>query len=127
MDLFLTPRQLEILKLRQAGKTQEEIAGLLGTTRENISIAEKRARENVKKARRTLEAYERLTAIEVDLKDIKDPVKIPRAIFTEADRRSIKVAHSATDILEMINAYTEEHGKHPIKVFLMKSGNIRLE
>lgn len=127
MDTFLTPRQLEILKLRHDGKTQREIARRLGTTRENISIAEKRARENVRKARKTLEEYERITAIEIDISGIGDVVKLPKVIFIEADSRSIKVAHSATDILELVGSHIEKHGRAPEKALLLESGKVSFE
>lgn len=124
MDIFLTGRQLEILKRRQDGKTQLEIARLLGTSRENISILEKRARENVEKARKTLEVYEKLTAIEIDLKNIGDIVKIPRTIFEKADTLSIKVASSATDILELAQSYKEKAGHLPEKAYILYSGKL---
>lgn len=127
MESFLTGRQLEILKLRQAGKTQGEIAKLLGTSRENISIAEKRAKENVRKARKTLEEYERITAIEIDLQDISDIVKIPRTIFEEADKHSIKVTNSATEILESVEDYIENTGQAPEKAHLLASGKALFE
>ena len=127
MNLFLTPKQLEILKLRHDGKTQREIAMLLGTTRENVSIVEKRARENVRKAKKTLDAYERIMAVEINLRGINDVVKIPKAVFKEADAISIKVAHSATDILELIESHIEEHGRAPEKAFVLKSGTIVFE
>ncbi len=127
MDTFLTPRQQEILKLRHEGKTQKEVARRLGTTRENISIAEKRARENVRKARKTLEDYERWAAIKIDMSPITDIVKIPKAVFNEADSHSIKVAHSATDILERVEAYINAHGRSPDKVLLLQSGVVELE
>jgi len=127
MDMFLTPRQLEILKLRQAGKTQREIARLLGTSRENISIAEKRARENIRKAKKTLEEYERITAIEIDISGIKDIVKLPKLIYKEADKLNIKVSHSATDILELVESHIERHGRAPEKALLLNSGRVLFE
>jgi len=127
MELFLTHRQLEILKLRQAGRTQSEIAELLGTTRENISIAEKRAKENVRKARKTLEEYEKITAIEIDLRNISDIVRIPKAIFEEADKHSIKVTNNATEILESVEDFIENTGQTPRRALLLASGKTLFE
>ena len=50
----LTERQVEVLKLREQGQTQQEVAEQLGTTDSNISAIERAAEQNVTKARRTL-------------------------------------------------------------------------
>ena len=47
---ILTSRQKEILKLRSMHKTQKEIAQILGTSRQNVSILETRAIRNLKAA-----------------------------------------------------------------------------
>jgi Tfx family DNA-binding protein len=52
---FLTERQLEVFELREEGLTQREVAERIGTTDANVSAVERAARENVAKARRTLE------------------------------------------------------------------------
>jgi Tfx family DNA-binding protein len=39
---FLTKRQVMVLRLRQSGLTQEEIARRIKTTRANVSLIEKR-------------------------------------------------------------------------------------
>ena len=38
LDSFLTERQIEVLQMRLAGRSQQEVAEILGTTRSNISI-----------------------------------------------------------------------------------------
>ncbi|MFV2040656.1 MAG: Tfx family DNA-binding protein [Candidatus Hydrothermarchaeales archaeon] len=127
MSGLLTPRQREILKHRMTGKTQREIAEILGTSRENITIAEKRAREKVKRALETIREYEKITATPIDISEITDPTKIPKIIFTHADKVGLKVAHSATDIIELVEAYAKTHGKTPKKALLLESGKIELE
>ncbi len=52
---YLTKRQLEILQLRRSGKSQAEVAVRLGITRQDVSILEKRALRNLKRAAATLE------------------------------------------------------------------------
>lgn len=54
-ETFLTDRQVEVLRLREEGYTQREVADRIGTTDANVSAVERAARENVAKARRTLE------------------------------------------------------------------------
>ena len=47
----LTPQQYTVLKHRAEGKSQEETAKLLGTTRKNISLIERRARRKYRESR----------------------------------------------------------------------------
>lgn len=50
---LLSDRQFRVLQLRvEKGLSQLEIAGELGTTRENVTIIEKKARRNIKQAER---------------------------------------------------------------------------
>jgi Tfx family DNA-binding protein len=53
---LLTDEQLNILGYRFDGLKQEEIARRLGTTRQNVSLIERRARGNIMKAEATLKA-----------------------------------------------------------------------
>lgn len=52
---FLTERQVQILRLRERGLTQAEVAERIETTASNVSAVERNARENVEKARETLD------------------------------------------------------------------------
>ncbi len=56
----LTKIQLEVLRLRMTGLTQEEVATRLETTRQNISLVERRAKRNLEKAEETIAAYRKL-------------------------------------------------------------------
>ena len=59
-NLFLSSRQIQIMKLRQEGYSTEGIAHEIGTTRQNVSILEKRGHRNLEKAIRTLNAVREL-------------------------------------------------------------------
>jgi Tfx family DNA-binding protein len=59
---ILTERQVEVLELREGGRTQREVADELGTTDANVSAVERAAEANVEKARRTLELVRTLRA-----------------------------------------------------------------
>ncbi|HIE31536.1 MAG TPA: Tfx family DNA-binding protein [Methanosarcinales archaeon] len=61
-DTTLTERQMQILRLRNDGHSQEEIAAELGTTKQNISAIEKTARKNIKRAENTLKFVKMLNA-----------------------------------------------------------------
>ncbi|RLG55442.1 MAG: transcriptional regulator, partial [Candidatus Hydrothermarchaeota archaeon] len=67
-ESFLTEKQIKVLELRAKGYTQEQIAKILGTSRVNVTILEKKAKENVEKARKTIELFESLTPIKVTIK-----------------------------------------------------------
>ena len=57
----LTKRQWRVVKLRSTGLTQAQVAKKLRTTRENVTILERRANDNLKAAKATLAAIERLS------------------------------------------------------------------
>ena len=58
----LTERQMQVLRLRNDGCSQERIAAKLGTTKQNISAIEKTARKNIEQAENTLEFVKMLCA-----------------------------------------------------------------
>lgn len=130
--MFLTEKQLKILALRSEGLTQEEIAKKLGTSRENVTITEKRARENIEKARRTILAYERLNPILMTIEEGTDIFNIPRKIFREADKHGIKVLHNTTSLIGMLRR--KASGKilgnkvnKTFKILILRSGKIEIE
>ncbi|MEA3282425.1 MAG: Tfx family DNA-binding protein [Euryarchaeota archaeon] len=61
-DTNLTERQMLVLRLRNDGRSQEEIASGLGTTKQNISAIEKMARKNIEQAENTIEFIKTLDA-----------------------------------------------------------------
>lgn len=61
-DTALTDRQVEVLRLREHGLTQQAVAERIGTTDANVSAIERAAETNVEQARRTLELVRTLRA-----------------------------------------------------------------
>jgi len=129
---FLTEKQLRILELRARGYKQREIAELLGTSRENVAILEKRARENVEKARRTIVAFERLSPVRVVLEEGEELFQAPEKILRAADRHGIKVVHNRTSLIGLLR----RHGGSRIQgnriagrigVSILRSGRIVVE
>ena len=105
---FLTKRQLAVLRLRQAGLTQEEIARRIKTTRANISLIEKRARENVERSRETLKEWNSIISpVRITIKKGTDVMTIPELVFAEADRSGI---HVRTDSIGLITLIKKEKG-----------------
>lgn len=100
---FLTKRQIMVLRLRQSGLTQEEIARRIKTTRANVSLIEKRARENIDRSRETLKEWESIVSpVRVAIKKGTDVIKIPELVFAEADKQGIHVKSNSLDLITRI-------------------------
>jgi Tfx family DNA-binding protein len=127
---FLTKRQLSVLRLRQAGLTQEEIARRIKTTRANISLIEKRARENVERSKETLREWNSVVSpVRVTVPKGTDVMYIPDIVFAEADKASI---HVKCDSIGLITLIKKEKGyaisnrivNEPFEVDIANSGEV---
>jgi Tfx family DNA-binding protein len=99
-ESLLTERQLQVLQLRKVGRSQQEIADVLGTTRSNISILEKRAHQNIHRAEQTLRQWMTIKApISLKVKEGTDVFDLPKMIFDAADQRSIELPVTSLDII----------------------------
>jgi hypothetical protein len=128
---FLSEKQWQVLQLRSQGYTQKEIAQRLGTSRENVSILEKRARENVERARETLALYESLEAIRIPVLRGTDLFSLPEEVLRQADRHGIRVLHSKTDLIGLLRRHRASHiqGNRitgDFQILLLRSGRVRL-
>jgi|TARA_B100001964_G_scaffold244802_2_gene328036 hypothetical protein len=127
--LFITKKQLQILELRGEGLTQDSIAKKLGTSRVNITITEQRARKNILKSKRTIEAYEKLCPIVLYIQKNTDIFEIPQLIFKEADKHGIKVIHDTASLISILrrNVADKISGNKVISTFesqLLRSGKV---
>lgn len=103
MESFLTDTQIKVLKLRRKGLTLEEIANLMNTTKANICMIEKRARENVEKARNTLKIYESIIApLKITVEEGTDVFQIPKMIYKESDKLNIHVKYNSLELIDLI-------------------------
>jgi hypothetical protein len=130
---LLTEEQLKILAFRLDGLKQEEIARRLGTTRQNVSLIERRARGNVEKAEMTLRAYRRLqTAATVELKPSTHLVDVPRMLVDAADGAGVKIS---IDFALVYKELRDEAGDSisgtrvvkPILLHVLRDGKIDVE
>ncbi|MDI9616778.1 MAG: Tfx family DNA-binding protein [Methanothrix sp.] len=97
---FLTERQIQVLRLRRRGLSQEEVAEILGTTRSNVSILERRAMQNIDRALATLKQWKMIQApVAVRIPEGTDLFALPGIIFREADARGLKLPVNSIDIL----------------------------
>jgi hypothetical protein len=130
---LLTGEQLRVLGFRLDGLTQEEIARRLGTTRQNVSLIERRARGNIEKAEMTLRAYRRLqTAATVELKPSTHLVDVPRMLVDAADGAGVKIS---IDFALVYKELRDEAGDsisgtrvvRPILLHVLRDGKIDVE
>ena len=129
-DSFLTDMQIKVLKLRKKGLTQEEIAKMFGTSRANISMIEKRARENIKKAYNTIKIYNQIMApLSIEIEEGIDVLKIPDIVFERADNEGIKVKYNTLELIEFIKEQASEFiekrtVKKKFKIYVLENGEL---
>jgi Tfx family DNA-binding protein len=133
MDSFLTGRQLEVLKLREQGRSQQEVAKILGTSRSNVSILEKRAHNNIARAERTLQQWMMIRApISLRIKAGTDVFALPAMIFQEADRRSIQLPTTSLDIIVQLrrrapNLFRKRSVSQDVDIYVTEEGELLLQ
>lgn len=128
----MTERQVEVLELREQGRTQQEVADRLGTTDSNISAIERAAEQNVEKARRTLDL----------VRTIRSPVQfsvspgtsfddLVASIYSHGDEAGIKIAYCRPELYTHLYGLLEECTKQnelktQIDVGITTEGNVRV-
>ncbi len=127
---FLTKRQLAVLRLRQAGLTQEEIARRIKTTRANISLIEKRARENVERSKETIREWNSVVSpVRISVPKGMDVMSVPDIVFAEADKASIHVKCDSIGLITLIkkekgNAISNRVVVEPFEIDIANSGEV---
>ena len=130
---LLTDRQIQVLRLRSRGLTQEETAKQIKTTRENVSILESRARRNITRARITMEILEDLgVAVRVVIKPETPVLEMSNIIIKRADNANVKIKIDCIDLLERIKmrARNKIKGKkvvEAISVIVLPYGDVIVE
>jgi len=125
---LLTDRQKLILQYRRAGKTQQEIADILQTSRSNVSTIEKAAHENIRMAKETLEYLYMLDATLVCTLDAGgDITRDAFLIYDAAKQFEIKVQYTTSALINRIVSAVPEklngtHIREDINVYLNKTG-----
>lgn len=119
-NTFLTEAQALVLGLRAKGLTQAKIARKLRTSRANVCILERRARENIARAERTLKLAAKLRApVVLEVKQGDDILELPKRLFKAADATKIQVKLSTPDIITKIRegAGDKLHGRSATQSF----------
>ena len=126
----LTRRQWQVLRLRSTGLTQTQVAKRLRTTRENISIIEHRAHENLMAAKATLNAVEQLSeSNELVIPSGTSVFEATSMILRRGDVLRIKVKMSADSILAALRSRRKGRirGHHliaPIRIRINSDGTL---
>ncbi len=130
-NTFLTTRQLQIMKLRHGGSSTEEIAREIGTTRQNVTILEKRAHRNLDRAIRTLNAV-RDMKISVDFEIAQETHMLDavKQIVDSADRSGIRLNDNLIGIMTKFKVAMERDliggvTQRPITVMMFQDGRIQ--
>lgn len=96
---ILTDRQVEVLRLRESGHTQQEVADKLETTASNVSAIERAAEENVKKAHRTLELAQTLRApVQFTVPAGTSFDELVTQVYARGDEAGIKIAYCRPEL-----------------------------
>ena len=104
-DGLLTERQMEVLRYRKQGLTQQQIADIISTSKANVCTIEKSAMENIKRAKETLEFLYTLDATHLcTIPSGTDLFDVPSIIYGEAEKINIKVMY---DTISLINRLRE--------------------
>ncbi|MEM1939261.1 MAG: Tfx family DNA-binding protein [Acidilobaceae archaeon] len=127
---FLTIKQLEVLKLRAQGYTQNNIADIMKTTRENIAVIERRAKSNLIRAIETIVSYiESVSLAKVEIKKGENTYIAVKRILREANNAKVKLKEHMPEIMDILKRIGgEEDGKlnTNITVYIQKDGSINL-
>jgi Tfx family DNA-binding protein len=130
---LLTEEQLRVLGLRLEGLKQDEIARRLGTSRQNVSLIERRARGNLAKAESTLKAYRRLEiAAIVELKTGTHLVDVPRMLVDAADKVGVKIMVDFAIVYKELRSEAGDSIRgtrvvKPISLHILRDGKIDVE
>lgn len=128
----LTRRQAQVLALRERDVSQSAIAERLGTSRANVAGIEASARENVRKARGTVDLVDALRApVRLTVEPGTDVYEIPGQIYRAADEAGVKVNLSAVGVIERLtesarSALESRQLIRPVRVTVSADGDVRI-
>lgn len=131
-EQVLTRRQAAVLLLRERGIKQRRIADRYGTSRANISSIEKSARENVRKARQTVEFVESLAApVALTIEPGAELYDVVGEVYDACDEAGMKVPYTAPELMKLLSdgaggAIRRETVREPVRIEVTTDGDVRV-
>ena len=128
----LTRKQWQVMRLRATGLTQTQVASRLRTTRENVSIIEHRAHENLRAAKATLEALEQLSdSRQLIIPSGTSVFEATSMILRRGDILRVKLNTNADSILALLRSRCKgrirgHHLTSVIRVQINEDGSITI-
>lgn len=129
---FLTDRQMQVLRLRFLGHTQDEVAKITGTTRANVSKLERRAHQNIIAARQTMHDWMKVQApIISQIPAGTDVLRVPEMVFLQADLAGIHLPINSIDLIVLLKAkapylFKKQNLPRDVAIFITGKGEILL-
>ena len=129
-ESLLTERQMMVLRLRSQGHSQQEVAEILGTTRSNISILEKRAHRNISRAKCTIHQWLTINApIFLKISAGADLFDLPAKIFSAADQKGIRLPVTSPDIIVQLKTkaprtFSKRNITRDIDIYVTETGEL---
>jgi len=130
---FLSELQFKVLQLRiEKGLSQADVARILGTSRENVSIIENRAKRNIRLAEETVQAYKLLLcATKVNIDVGTRLVDVPGILMKAGDSVGIKLKVNFTRIYDEIrfkagDCIREERVVKPFTIAVFRDGEVEV-
>jgi len=128
---LLTERQMEVLRYRKDGKTQQQIADIFHTSKANVCSIEKNARRKIQSAQETLSSHYLLDARLIFTLDAGSDLfdSIPH-IIEQAGQAGIPAPGDPMDLINRIRNEKPDriHGRYikkAIDVYLESNGGLR--
>ncbi len=131
-DTILTDRQVTVLKHRETGETQQEIADELGTTDSNVSAIERAAEANINKARRTLELVRTIRApVRFSAPAGTDFEELVDTVYSSGDSAGIKIDYCRPELYSHLYALLEDATNQnqlesPVEIGLTETGDVNV-
>jgi hypothetical protein len=128
---LLTERQLEVMKLRAQGMTQQKVADRLGTSKSNVSALEIAAQKNIERARKTLEVAARTRALlRVEIPSGTDVNDVPTLVYSKADDNGVRLLESGPVIISRMMGDVNDRIRgrlvvSPFEVTISENGEIQ--
>jgi Tfx family DNA-binding protein len=130
---LLTDRQMEVLRYRRQGLTQQQIADIIGTSKANVCTIEKSALDNVHRSRETLHFLYTLDAqLLCVIRPGTDLLVAPEQIYQAANIRDVKVRYDTIGLINLLQESVPERVqarfvKEEIRVYLNDEGEVYFE